>query len=343
MFEFDEKEGRWAALHHPFTAPRAERPEDLTGNPGEMMSRAYDMVLNGTEVGGGSVRIHTPAMQQAVFGLLGIGEAEAREKFGFLLDALKYGCPPHGGIAFGLDRLVMLMTGSQSIRDVMAFPKTQTAHCPLTNAPAEVPEAQLRELNIRIRGRARKPETHQLCRRPALQAEQGLAMSGRRKPVSLVSCLLYLASVPSFKRPESVLVVVHTVDGQVLLLRRREPPDFWQSVTGQPGVARGAGGRGAARASGGDGSRCHGARGLPLQYRFPIHTVWRHRYAPDVHENLEHVFLLPLPAPVPVRLAPEEHSEYRWLPAAEAAERCFSWTNARVIRERLPGGPAADA
>jgi aspartyl-tRNA synthetase len=151
MFEFDEKEGRWVALHHPFTAPRTERPEELTGHPGEILSRAYDMVLNGTEVGGGSVRIHTTAMQQAVFELLGIGEAEAREKFGFLLDALRYGCPPHGGIAFGLDRLVMLMTGGQSIRDVMAFPKTQTAHCPLTSAPAEVPEAQLRELGIRVK------------------------------------------------------------------------------------------------------------------------------------------------------------------------------------------------
>ncbi|ACL73320.1 aspartyl-tRNA synthetase [Thioalkalivibrio sulfidiphilus HL-EbGr7] len=151
MFEHDEKEGRWVALHHPFTAPRVERPEELTGNPGEMISRAYDMVLNGTEVGGGSVRIHTTAMQQAVFNLLGIGEAEARDKFGFLLDALKYGCPPHGGIAFGLDRLVMLMTGSQSIRDVMAFPKTQTAHCPLTDAPAEVSDAQLKELSIRVK------------------------------------------------------------------------------------------------------------------------------------------------------------------------------------------------
>ncbi|ANB02434.1 aspartate--tRNA ligase [Ectothiorhodospira sp. BSL-9] len=151
MFEMDDKDKRWVALHHPFTAPRVDSPEALSGDPGHLISRAYDLVLNGTEVGGGSVRIHNMAMQQKVFELLGIGETEAREKFGFLLDALKYGCPPHGGIAFGLDRLVMLMTGAQSIRDVMAFPKTQTAACPLTQAPAEVSEAQLRELNIRLR------------------------------------------------------------------------------------------------------------------------------------------------------------------------------------------------
>ncbi|MDD3516950.1 MAG: aspartate--tRNA ligase [Chromatiales bacterium] len=151
MFEWDDKESRHVALHHPFTAPRVDSIEALEADPGAAISRAYDMVLNGTEIGGGSVRIHTTAMQDAVFRLLGIGADEAREKFGFLLDALKYGCPPHGGIAFGLDRLVMLMSGAQSIRDVMAFPKTQTAACPLTGAPAEVGEKQLHELNIRIR------------------------------------------------------------------------------------------------------------------------------------------------------------------------------------------------
>lgn len=149
MFEWDEKEQRWFALHHPFTAPSCT-PEELIANPGQALSRAYDMVLNGTEVGGGSVRIHRPEMQSKVFELLGIGEEEAQEKFGFLLKALKYGAPPHGGLAFGLDRLIMLMSGSQSIRDVMAFPKTQTAACPLTNAPAEVNAKQLRELNIRV-------------------------------------------------------------------------------------------------------------------------------------------------------------------------------------------------
>ena len=149
MFEWDEKENRWVALHHPFTAPKGT-PEELLANPGEALSIAYDMVLNGTELGGGSVRIHTMEMQKSVFKLLGISDEEAQEKFGFLLNALKYGCPPHGGLAFGLDRLIMLMTGSQSIRDVMAFPKTQTAACPLTDAPAEVSTKQLRELNIRV-------------------------------------------------------------------------------------------------------------------------------------------------------------------------------------------------
>jgi aspartyl-tRNA synthetase len=151
MFEWDDTARRWQALHHPFTAPQIDDAAALGANPGGCLSRAYDMVLNGIELGGGSVRIHTQAMQQAVFRLLGIEDEDAREKFGFLLDALRYGCPPHGGIAFGLDRLVMLMAGATSIRDVIAFPKTQTAACPLTGAPAPVPDLQLRELGIRLR------------------------------------------------------------------------------------------------------------------------------------------------------------------------------------------------
>ena len=151
LFERDEKNNRWMALHHPFTAPNSDDPAALVADPGASLSRAYDMVLNGIELGGGSIRIHNTDMQQAVLKLLGIGEEEGRDKFGFLLDALKYGCPPHGGIAFGVDRLVMLMAGAASIREVMAFPKTQTAACPLTNAPSAVAPGQLIELGIHLR------------------------------------------------------------------------------------------------------------------------------------------------------------------------------------------------
>ena len=149
MFETNS-EGNLTSLHHPFTAPACS-VEELKDSPATALSRAYDMVLNGTELGGGSIRINKPEMQQSVFEVLGIGEEEAQEKFGFLLDALSFGCPPHGGIAFGLDRLIMLMTGATSIRDVIAFPKTQSAACPLTDAPGDVSAKQLRELNIRLR------------------------------------------------------------------------------------------------------------------------------------------------------------------------------------------------
>ena len=155
MFETNS-EGNLTSLHHPFTAPACS-VDELKSAPATALSRAYDMVLNGTELGGGSIRINKPEMQQSVFEVLGIGEEEAQEKFGFLLDALSFGCPPHGGIAFGLDRLIMLMTGATSIRDVIAFPKTQSAACPLTEAPGEVSTKQLRELNIRLREQP-KPE-----------------------------------------------------------------------------------------------------------------------------------------------------------------------------------------
>ncbi len=151
MFEYDEEEKRWAAMHHPFTSPKDGHEQRLESDPGGALAKAYDVVLNGWEIGGGSVRIHRAEVQSQVFRALAIGEDEARRKFGFLLDALQYGAPPHGGIAFGLDRIVTLMAGAESIRDVIAFPKTQRAQDLLTQAPSEVDERQLRELHIRLR------------------------------------------------------------------------------------------------------------------------------------------------------------------------------------------------
>ncbi|HUW37583.1 MAG TPA: aspartate--tRNA ligase [Rhodocyclaceae bacterium] len=151
MFEFDEENHRWSACHHPFTAPKDGHEDLLESDPGACLAKAYDLALNGWEIGGGSVRIHSAAMQSKVFSALGIGNEEAQLKFGFLLDALKYGAPPHGGLAFGLDRIVTMMSGAESIRDVIAFPKTQRAQCLLTDAPSPVDEKQLRELHIRLR------------------------------------------------------------------------------------------------------------------------------------------------------------------------------------------------
>ncbi|MFD0321880.1 aspartate--tRNA ligase [Lysobacter gummosus] len=151
MFEWDEEAQRYVALHHPFTAPAVDDIADLRANAKTAVSRGYDMVLNGNEIGGGSIRIHRPQMQSAVFDLLGIGAEEAEAKFGFLLDALKYGAPPHGGIAFGIDRIAALMAGTESIRDVIAFPKTTTAQCLMTGAPSKIPDAQLAEVHVMVR------------------------------------------------------------------------------------------------------------------------------------------------------------------------------------------------
>jgi aspartyl-tRNA synthetase len=157
MFEFNEDEDRWDALHHPFTSPKDGHEKLLTSDPGACLSKAYDLVINGWEVGGGSIRIHDQSVQSQVFSALNISNEEANEKFGFLLDALQYGAPPHGGLAFGLDRLTTLLVGAESIRDVIAFPKTQRAQCLLTSAPNEVDEKQLRELHIRVRNQNVSP------------------------------------------------------------------------------------------------------------------------------------------------------------------------------------------
>ncbi len=158
MFEYDDETRRWAAMHHPFTAPKDGHEDYLATDPSKAIAKAYDMVLNGSEIGGGSVRIHREEVQSKVFRALAIGPEEAKLKFGYLLDALQYGAPPHGGIAFGLDRIVAMMAGAESIRDVIAFPKTQRAQCLLTQAPSAVDEKQLRELHIRLRGAEKQPE-----------------------------------------------------------------------------------------------------------------------------------------------------------------------------------------
>ena len=161
MFEYSEEEDRWVACHHPFTCPLDGDEDKLLTDPEHCYAKAYDCVLNGWEIGGGSIRIHREDIQEKVFAALKIGPEEARQKFGFLLDALKFGAPPHGGLAFGLDRIVAMMVEADSIRDVIAFPKTQRAQCLLTQAPSTVDEKQLRELHIKLRREPKKEDVQQ--------------------------------------------------------------------------------------------------------------------------------------------------------------------------------------
>ena len=151
LYEYDEEEGTYSAMHHPFTSPRPEDIERLESDPGSVKAQAYDIVLNGFELGGGSIRIHDRNLQERMFKILGLSQKEIDEKFGFLIEAFKYGTPPHGGLAFGLDRLVMLLAGEQSIREVIAFPKNQSAQCMVSEAPAPVTDDQLDELGIKVK------------------------------------------------------------------------------------------------------------------------------------------------------------------------------------------------
>ena len=190
MFEWNEEEKRWDALHHPFTSPVDGHEDYLDSDPGKALSKAYDMVLNGWEIGGGSVRIHRQDVQSKVFAALNLQPEEARMKFGFLLDALQYGAPPHGGIAFGLDRIVTLMAGAASIRDVIAFPKTQRGQCLLTQAPSPVDEKQLRELHIRVRAQEpSKSRTAKDARGPQRNSRDGISARCHDRVAALVVCL----------------------------------------------------------------------------------------------------------------------------------------------------------
>ena len=323
MFEYDEGAGRWNAVHHPFTAPKDGHEDWLETDPGRCIAKAYDVVLNGIELGGGSVRIHREEVQSKVFRALKIDAEEAQAKFGFLLDALQYGAPPHGGIAIGLDRFVMLLIEAESLRDVIAFPKTQRAQDLLTNAPGPVDEKQLRELHIRLRNTQAVAElaAHRApSERRHACARAGCARRSRSPNPSSSSSTRRRGEVLLLERADAARLLAErdrlartAVDEPLVETCRREVAEETGIVIGDAA------------------SHATCLRDWQMENVYDIYPQWQHRYAPGVNRNTEHVFGLRVPRDVPVRLEPREHLRFEWLPWRAAADRCFSPSNAEAI------------
>ena len=330
MFEHDEENDRWAAVHHPFTAPKDGHEDLMDTDPGACIAKAYDMVLNGWELGGGSVRIHRAEVQSKVFRALKIGPEEAQEKFGFLLDALQYGAPPHGGLAFGLDRIVTMMAKAESIRDVIAFPKTQRAQCLLTARA----QRGGREAVARAAHPAAQPAGRAVLRMRLVRRTRARAV-----PLGPSHASSAVTTPRPPKIPESVLVVIHTAELEVLLLERADQPGFWQSVTGSKDAAGESLVETCIREVEEETGIVIGSSAVPLSALrdwqlanvYEIYPVWRHRYAPGVTHNTEHVFGLTVPRGTRGDARPSRAPAHVWLPWREAADRCFSPSNAEAV------------
>ena len=320
MFEFDEEGQRWNAVHHPFTSPKDGHEDWLETDPGRCVAKAYDTVLNGVELGGGSVRIHREDVQSKVFRALKIDAEEAQLKFGFLLDALQYGAPPHGGIAFGLDRFVMLMTGAESLRDVIAFPKTQRAQCLLTQAPSPVDEKQLRELHIRLRnGR---------LRRDRAEAE---SKGAPWRPFALHEPDFQDPRIRAGRDPHAGARRAADQSGRCSPISGNRSPAArtrWRKSSRRRRCARWL------RKPGSMPARNAAARGLRdwgLENVYDIYPRWRHRYAPGVIAQHRACVRAACAGGNADHAEPARAHRYRWLPWREAADACFSPSNAEAM------------